>query len=57
MSKYEHRIDKLKEHKQDKERKYHHTHYKSNKNKRKLKYQKKAFKDFHKKLDKSQKIW
>ncbi|MFX1276462.1 MAG: hypothetical protein ACFFBP_00635 [Promethearchaeota archaeon] len=58
MSKrYESRVDVLKEHKQDKDHKYHHTKYKSDAGKKKVKNQKKALKDFQKKMDKSKKIW
>ncbi|MHA1281445.1 MAG: hypothetical protein ACTSQP_02980 [Promethearchaeota archaeon] len=55
--KYEHRIESLKEHKEEKG-KGHYRHKKNSRSgKRNLKSQRKAYNDFHKKLEKSKKIW
>lgn len=55
--KYEHRIEYLKENKQDKNHEHHQTKKKSNSSNRTPKEIKKAYSDFQKKLDKSKKIW
>ncbi len=55
--KYEHRIEKLKEHEKHKGRRDHHTKSKSNVKNKSLNQKKKDYKDFQKKMDKSKKIW
>ena len=55
--KYERKIECLKEHKQDKKHKHHPTKKRSDIRNRKPNEQKKAYKDFQKKLEKSKKIW
>ncbi len=54
--KYEHRIEILKEHRQDKGHKYHQTTTNNIRNKKPNEL-KKLYKDFKKKIEKSKKIW
>jgi hypothetical protein len=55
--KYEHRIERLKEHKRDKERKPHQKEIKPYSRNIKISQLKKAEKKFHEKLDKSERTW
>ena len=59
-NKFKSRIEVLKDHKEDKDHKYHSTRHqgkKSNNRKRKTSAQKKELKAFKKKMEKSNKIW
>jgi hypothetical protein len=55
--KYEHRIERLKAHKRDKEKKPHQKEIKSYSRNNKLSQLKKAEKKFQEKLNKSDKTW
>jgi len=55
--KYEHRIDALKNHKMDKDRKRHRKTKRKNLRNKSVNQQKKEYKDFRKKVNKSKNIW
>lgn len=57
MSKYEHRIEHLKDKKHDKERKPHQKEIKPYSRNTKVSQLKKAEKKFHEKLDRSERTW
>jgi len=55
--KYEHRIEILKDHKMDKGKKRHRTKTRKDLRNSGVSQQKKTYKDFRKKINKSKKIW
>ena len=57
MNKYEHRIEHLKDNKNDKEKKPHQKEIKPYSRNSKISQLKKAEKKFHEKLDRSERTW